>query len=101
MAIINLTNDTFQAEVLDKKGTVLIDFWAPWCGPCRATAPHLEAVAEEHPEISVCKVNVDEEEELATRFNVQSIPTLLVFKDGKSVRREIGARDKDAILELL
>ncbi len=101
MAITHLTKDNFQAEVLDKKGTVLIDFWATWCGPCRATAPHLEAVAEEHPEISVCKVDVDDQPELAEQFNVMSIPTLMVFKDGKSVRREAGARDKDGILELL
>jgi len=101
MAITHLTKENFKSEVLDKKGTVLIDFWATWCGPCRATAPHLEALAEEHPEISVCKIDVDEQPELAEQFNVMSIPTLMVFKDGKSVRREVGARDKDGLLELL
>ncbi|MCQ2613920.1 MAG: thioredoxin [Treponemataceae bacterium] len=101
MAEITLTKDTFKTEVLDYEGTVLVDFWAPWCGPCRATAPYLAELAEEHPEIKVGKINVDEEEELAGMFNIMSIPTLMVFKGGKSVKREVGGRDKEGLLELL
>ncbi len=101
VAEITLTKDTFKTEVLDYTGTVLVDFWAPWCGPCRATAPYLAELAEEHPEIKVGKINVDEEEELAGMFNIMSIPTLMVFKDGKSVKREAGGRDKEGLLELL
>ena len=82
-------------------GIVIVDFYATWCGPCQMLSPVLHEVAEEHPEVKIVKVNVDENEDLAIKFNVMSIPTLIVYKDGKSVNRVMGARDKEGILELL
>lgn len=101
MGIINLTEKTFDEEVLNTTGVVLVDFWAPWCGPCRMVGPVLEEIANEKSDVKIAKINVDEEENLALKFNVMSIPTLIVFKDGKSVTRVTGARDKEGILELL
>ncbi len=101
MAVISLTKDNFDAEVLNSSGTVFVDFWAPWCGPCRMTAPFVEEASEERKDVKFCKVNVDDEPDLAEKFNVMSIPTLLVFKDGKSVKREMGAKDKAGILAML
>ena len=87
MAVINLTRDNFEAEVTEFKGTVLVDFWASWCMPCKMLSPVVDEVAEEVTSAKVAKVNVDEQQSLAARFNVMSIPTLIVFKDGKEVRR--------------
>ena len=101
MSVIKITNDNFQTEVLDCEKTVLLDFYADWCGPCRMVSPIVDAIAEEHPEIKVGKVNVDEEEELAMRFGIMSIPTLIVFKDGKPMRQTMGGQPKAAILDLL
>lgn len=101
MALINATSETFEREVFNTNGTVLVDFWAAWCGPCQMLSPVLHEVAEEHPEVKIVKVNVDENEDLAIKFNVMSIPTLIVYKDGKSVNRVMGARDKEGILDLL
>jgi len=96
-----ITKDNFEQEVLNSEIPVLLDFWAAWCGPCRMVAPILDEIANEHPEIKVGKVNVDEQRELAAQFNVLSIPTLVVMKGGKIVNQSTGARPKEAILDLL
>ena len=99
MAVINLTKDNFEREVAE--GTVLVDFWAPWCMPCRMLSPVVDAVGEEVTNAKVAKINVDEQESLAARFDVMSIPTLIVFKDGKEVNRSVGVIPKDAIVKML
>ena len=101
MAVINLTRDNFEAEVTEFKGTVLVDFWASWCMPCKVLSPVVDEVAEEVTSAKVAKVNVDEQQSLAARFNVMSIPTLIVFKDGKEVRRSVGVMPKEAVKELV
>ena len=101
MAVINLTRDNFEAEVTEFKGTVLVDFWASWCMPCKMLSPVVDEVAEEVTSVKVAKVNVDEQQSLAARFNVMSIPTLIVFKDGKEVRRSVGVIPKEAVKELV
>lgn len=101
MAVINLTRDNFEKEVVDFKGTVLVDFWAPWCMPCRMLSPVVDAVGEEVTNAKVAKINVDEQESLAARFDVMSIPTLIVFKDGKEVNRSVGVIPKDALIKML
>lgn len=102
MAELNLTTDLFEQEVLQADVPVLLDFWAPWCGPCRMLAPTVEEIAEEYDgKVKVCKVNVDEEEELAMRFGIASIPTLLVFKNGELTDTHVGFAAKEQIEELL
>lgn len=101
MAVINLTRDNFEAEVTEFKGTVLVDFWASWCMPCKMLSPVVDEVAEEVTSAKVAKVNVDEQQSLAARFDVMSIPTLIVFKDGKEVRRSVGVIPKEAVKELV
>ena len=101
MAVIHLTRDNFEAEVTEFKGTVLVDFWASWCMPCKMLSPVVDEVAEEVTSAKVAKVNVDEQQSLAARFNVMSIPTLIVFKDGKEVRRSVGVMPKEAVKELV
>ena len=101
MAALKITKDNFQAEVLEANGTVLVDFWASWCGPCKMIGPIIDQIADERGDVKVCKVNVDEEQELAVQFKVMSIPTLLVFKDGKVVNQSMGAKPKAAILAML
>jgi len=101
MSVIHANKDSFQNEVLLSDKPVLVDFWASWCGPCRMVSPILDAIAEERSDIKVVKVNVDEEPELAARFSVMSIPTMIVFKGGKVVKQASGARPKDAILAML
>ncbi|MDO4489751.1 MAG: thioredoxin [Lachnospiraceae bacterium] len=101
MSAININKENFQSEVLNSDKPVLLDFWAPWCGPCRMVSPLIEEIAEERSDIKVGKVNVDENQELAVQFGVMSIPTLVVVKDGKVVNQATGARPKNAILELL
>ena len=86
---------------MQAEGTVLIDFWAAWCGPCRMIAPAVEKIAEEHPEVKVCKINIDDEQELAIRHGVMSIPTLMVVKNGEIVNTAIGLRPKEEIEALL
>lgn len=98
---LNITRDNFQQEVLDSKQTVLVDFWASWCGPCRMVAPILDEIACERPDVKIAKVNVDEQPELAAAYQIMSIPTLIVMKDGKIVNQSMGARPKQQILDLL
>ncbi len=101
MSIINISTSNFQDEVLRSDRTVLLDFWAPWCGPCRMVGPILEEIARERADVKVGKVNVDEQPDLASQFSVMSIPTLVVMKDGKVVNQTVGARPKGQILALL
>lgn len=101
MATTTITSDNFDTEVLASDKTVLVDFWASWCGPCRALAPTIDEIAAEHPEIKVGKVNVDENSDLAKKFHVLSIPTLAVFKGGNLVGRTVGVQPKDDIIALL
>lgn len=96
-----VTDATFEAEVLKSDKPVLVDFWAAWCGPCRMVAPVLNEIAVENPSIKVAKINVDEQPELASKYGIMSIPTLLVFKNGKVANQAIGARPKAAILSLV
>lgn len=101
MSVINVNQTNFQGEVLNSDRPVLLDFWAPWCGPCRMVGPIVEEIASERADIKVGKVNVDEQPELAGRFGVMSIPTLVVMKNGRVVRQTMGARPKSQILALL
>ena len=101
MSIIAVTKDNFEAEVLKSEKKVLLDFWAPWCGPCRMVAPVVEQIAEEYDCITLGKINVDEEMELATQFGITSIPTLIVMDKGEAVAQAVGFRPKDSILKLL
>ena len=96
-----ITKDNFEEKVLNNKKTVLIDFWASWCGPCKMLSPIVSEVAEENSDIDVGKINVDEEAELSLEFSIMSIPTLIVFKDGKAVKKSIGLVSKQEILELI
>lgn len=99
--IANVTKENFDKEVMQAQGTVLVDFWAAWCGPCRMIAPAVEKIAEEHPEIKVCKINIDDEQELAIKHGVMSIPTLMVVKDGEITNTAVGLRPKEEIEEML
>ena len=101
MATTVITKDNFQSEVLDYSGTVLIDFWADWCGPCRMLAPVIDEVAAENPAIKVGKVNVDAEQELAAQFGIMSIPTLLVFKNGQKSGESVGLIPKEQVEKLI
>ena len=101
MAVVTITKENFEQEVLQSAKPVLLDFWASWCGPCRMLSPVVDEVAEERTHVKVGKVNVDEQPELAGEFGVMSIPTLLVFEQGKLVRQAVGARPKASVLDLL
>ena len=101
MSVVKITKENFQKEVLQSQKPVLLDFWASWCGPCRMVAPIVDGIAGERPDIKVGKVNVDEQRELAAAFQILSIPTLLVMRQGKVVSQTMGARPKQQILALL
>ena len=101
MSAININKNNFQNEVMNSDKPVLLDFWAPWCAPCRMVAPTVEEIASERVDIKVGKINVDEQPELANKFGIMSIPTLVVMKNGEIVKQASGARSKNAILEML
>ena len=101
MAILNVTKDNFQEEVIRSEKPVLLDFWAGWCGPCRMVSPLADEIAQERPDVKVGKINVDEQPELVGAFQVMSIPTLVVMRDGKVVQQMVGARPKQQILAML
>ena len=101
MSVLHITKDTFEKKVMASTVPVLVDFWATWCGPCRMVGPILDEIAAERSDIKVCKVNVDEQPELASAFGVMSIPTLVVMKDGKVTNQAVGAMPKQRILALL
>ncbi|MBE6896573.1 MAG: thioredoxin [Ruminococcaceae bacterium] len=101
MAYVVLTSENFEEEVIKSDKPVLVDFWATWCGPCRMIAPIVEQIADENEDIKVCKVDVDDQPELTSSFGIQSIPTLIVFKNGEIANKAVGARSKEAILEML
>ena len=101
MSAVTITNENFQNEVMHADKPVLLDFWAPWCGPCRMVSPVVEEIAAERPDIKVGKVNVDEQPELASAFQVMSIPTLVVIRNGKIVNQSVGVRPKQQILAML
>ena len=99
--ITTITKDNFENEIVKADKPVLVDFWASWCGPCRMLSPTIDEIAEEHPEIKVCKINIDDEAELAIRHGVTSVPTLMIFKNGEIAQTAVGVRPKDEILDLL
>lgn len=101
MLILTVNKNNFQKEVLESDRPVLIDFWASWCGPCKYLSPIIDEISAEHPEIKVCKVNIDEEQELASQFDIMSVPTLLIIKDGKVVNQSVGLKPKNQILQML
>ena len=101
MSAKNIDMNSFRQEVLNAEKPVLLDFWAPWCGPCRMVVPLVEQIAEERPDVKVGKVNIDEQFELAREFGIMTIPTLVVMKDGKVLRQASGARPKNQILQML
>ena len=101
MAVVNITNANFKEEVLESDKKVLVDFWAPWCGPCRMVSPIVEEIAEENAAIKVAKINIDEQPQLASQYGVMSIPTLMLFENGDVVDKAVGARNKSFILQML
>ena len=101
MSVLTITKENFDQQVLQNTKPVLLDFWASWCGPCRMLSPVVDEIAQENDAIAVGKINVDEQPELASQFGVMSIPTLIVFKDGKAVNTSVGVVPKAKILEML
>ena len=101
MAALHLTTENFRKEVLEYEGTAMVDFWASWCGPCQMVGPIIEEIAAERTDVKVCKVNVDEQPDIAGKYNVMNIPTLIVFKNGEPATVSVGAKPKEEILALL
>ena len=101
MAVLHVTKDSFEKEVLKSDIPVLVDFWATWCGPCRALGPILDEVSEEVSSVKIVKVNVDEESDLAGDFRIMSIPTMILFKDGKPVEKSVRLLQKSEVLDLI
>ena len=101
MAVLNITAQNFEQEVLQSDKPVLVDFYADWCGPCKMMALVIEEIAEEAADIKVGKLNIDNEMEIAQKYGVMSIPTLIVFKNGEEVKRDLGAKPKKAVLDML
>ncbi|NCB74643.1 MAG: thioredoxin [Clostridia bacterium] len=101
MSVVTVTNDNFEKEVVNSSVPVLIDFWASWCGPCRMLSPVIEEIASEVKDKKICKVNVDEQPELARKFGVMSIPTLVVMNKGEMVKKSLGVQPKNAVLSML
>lgn len=101
MSVYHITKENFEAEVLKSEKPVLLDFWAPWCGPCRMVGPILDEIAEENEHIKVCKVNVDEEAALAEKYGIMSIPSIFVLKDGRITAQSVGAKTKEQLLQML
>lgn len=101
MSVLHITKENFENEVLKSDRPVLLDFWASWCGPCRMVSPIIDEIAEETTDKKVCKINVDEQPELAQAFGIMSIPTLVVMKDGEVVGQSVGVKSKEAILHML
>ena len=101
MAVITLTTENFENEVLKSEKPVLVDFWAAWCGPCRMLSPVVDEIAQELDSIKVGKINVDEQEALAAQFGIMSIPTLIVFRNGVAVKQAVGVQPKQAILDMI
>ena len=101
MAVVQVNKENFNQEVMQSERKVLLDFWAPWCGPCRMVGPILDEIAAERPDVKVCKVNVDEQADLANQFRIMSIPTLMVVDGGEIRKQAAGARSKAGILDML
>jgi len=100
MSALVVNKNNYQKEVLESDKTVLLDFWASWCGPCKAVSPIIDEISSQHPEIKVCKVNIDEEQELASQFSIMSVPTFFVIKKGKVVNQSVGLKTKSQILDM-
>lgn len=101
MAVVHVTNETFKKEVMQAEGKVLVDFWASWCGPCRMLGPVIDQLGNELTDVKVCKIDVDANQELAGKYKVETIPTLVVLEGGKEIKRSVGVQPKPAILAML
>lgn len=101
MSVLKLTSENFEKEVLNSNKTTIVDFYADWCMPCKAMSPIVDEIAEEKSDIKVCKINVDEAQDIASNYNIMSIPTIIVFKNGKIINKTIGVTSKGNILNLL